>query len=93
MAIKREKMKKNTGMESLYDVRLEKKIEELRWLYMELYGNTSMFAELCDQMKSFYQNRAEALKELDQEREKDPQWYKKNDMLGMMFYMIILPEI
>ena len=30
MAIKREKMKKNTGMESLYDVRLEKKIEELR---------------------------------------------------------------
>ena len=46
-----------------------------------------MFAELCDQMKSFYQNRAEALKELDQEREKDPQWYKKNDMLGMMFYI------
>ena len=87
MAIKSEKMKKNTGMESLYDVRLEKKIEELRWLYMELYGNTSMFAELCDQMKSFYQNRAEALKELDQEREKDPQWYKKNDMLGMMFYI------
>ena len=34
MAIKREKMKKNTGMESLYDVRLEKKIEELRWLYI-----------------------------------------------------------
>ena len=30
MAIKREKMKKNTGMESLYDVRLEKKIEELK---------------------------------------------------------------
>lgn len=87
MAIKREKMKKNTDMESLYDVRLEKKIEELRWLYMELYGNTSMFAELCDQMKSFYQNRAEALKELDQEREKNPQWYKKNDMLGMMFYI------
>ena len=87
MAIKREKMKKNTGMESLYDVRLEKKIEELRWLYMELYGNDSMFAELCDQMKRFYQNRAEALKELDQEREKDPQWYKKNDMLGMMFYI------
>ena len=68
MAIKRERMKKNTGMESLYDVRLEKKIEELRWLYMELYGNDSMFAELCDQMKRFYQNRAEALKELDQER-------------------------
>ena len=39
MAIKREKMKKNTGMESLYDVRLEKKIEERAgyiWSFMEI---------------------------------------------------------
>lgn len=77
MAIKREKMKKNTGMESLYDVRLEKKIEELRWLYMELYGNTSMFAELCDQMKSFYQNRAEALRNLIRKEKKIPSGIRK----------------
>ena len=24
--------------------------DELRWLYMELYGNDDMFAELCDQI-------------------------------------------
>ena len=72
---------------SLYEIRFEKKVDELRWLYMELYGNDSMFAELCDQMKSFYQQREDALKELDEKREADPDWYKKNDMLGMMFYI------
>ena len=72
---------------SLYEIRFEKKVDELRWLYMELYGNDSMFAELCDQMKSFYQQREDALKALDEKREADPEWYKKNDMLGMMFYI------
>ena len=87
MAIKRERMKKNTGMESLYDVRLEKKIEELRWLYMELYGNSSMFAELCDNMKRFYMERNTDLRASDASREKRPDWYKQNDMMGMMFYI------
>ena len=36
MAIKREKMKKNTGMESLYDVRLEKSCAGYIWSFMEI---------------------------------------------------------
>ena len=67
--------------------RMAKKVDELRWLYMELYGNDSMFAELCDQLWAFYQERTDALKNLDLKREADPNWYKKNDMLGMMFYI------
>ncbi len=54
---------------------------------MELYDNGSMFAELCDRMAEFYEERGEELKKLDIEREKQPDWYKKNDMLGMMFYI------
>ncbi len=73
--------------EELYTKRFEKHFDELRWLYMELYDNGSMFAELCDRMKAFYEERIEALKNLDCEREKRPDWYKKNDMLGMMFYI------
>ena len=73
--------------EELYTKRFEKHFDELRWLYMELYDNGSMFAELCDRMKAFYEERIEALKKLDCEREKRPDWYKKNDMLGMMFYI------
>ena len=73
--------------EKVYNTRFEKKLDELRWLYMELYGNSSMFAELCDQMHRFYEERTDVLKKLDSKREADPDWYKKNDMLGMMFYI------
>ena len=70
-----------------YKERLQKHHDELRWLYMELYGNDSMFAELCDNMYLFYQERKDALKKLDMQREAHPDWYKQNDMMGMMFYI------
>lgn len=73
--------------ETVFLKRLEKHHDELRWLYMELYGNDSMFAELCDNIKQFYLERNEDLKALDLKREKKPDWYKQNDMLGMMFYI------
>ncbi len=67
--------------------RFEKHHDELRWLYMELYDNGSMFAELCGRLAQFYEERGSALKALDRKREADPDWYKQNDMLGMMFYI------
>ena len=41
---------------------MEKHQDELKWLYMELYGNDSMYAELCGQMYEYYRNRSAALK-------------------------------
>ena len=72
---------------NVYEKRLEMREEELRWLYMELYGNQEKFAELCENMAAFYKDRPERLKYQDRKREQDPDWYKKNDMLGMMFYI------
>lgn len=77
---------KNTTQE-IYEKRFKRHHDELRWLYMELYGNDSMFAELCENMQRFYKERQEALKEQDAYREEHPDWYRKNDMLGMMFYI------
>ena len=54
---------------------------------MELYDNGSMFAELCDFLHQFYEERGKDLKKKDIEREKQPDWYKGNDMLGMMLYI------
>lgn len=71
----------------IFEERLQRHHDELRWLYMELYENDSMFAELCDQMYQFYLERNDELKKLDINREKDKDWYKKNDLLGMMFYI------
>ena len=70
-----------------YENRFQKHFDELRWLYMELYDNGSMFAELCDKMEVFYQERNKTLKAQDKKREAHPDWYKRNDMLGMMFYI------
>lgn len=67
--------------------RFNRHFDELKWLYIELYENDSMFAELCDNLYRFYEERNKDLKKLDGEREADPNWYKNNDMLGMMLYI------
>ena len=74
-------------VELIYQKRFEKHADELRWLYMELYNNDSMYAELCDNMYRFYEERKVALRKGDVSREENPDWYKKNNMLGMMFYI------
>ncbi len=76
-----------TAVDEEFYYRMEKKNDELRWLYMELYGNDSMYAELCDNLHRFYMERNKDLKAMDIEREKNPEWYKSNDMLGMMLYI------
>lgn len=78
--------KQEADME-LYTKRLNRHLDELKWLYMELYDNDSMFFELCENMRLFYQQRNRDLKTLDESREQRPDWYKQNDMLGMMFYI------
>ena len=70
-----------------YYLRFQKHLDELKWLYTELYNNEWMFDELCKQMYQFYTERREDLKALDRKREADPDWYKKNDMLGVMLYV------
>ncbi len=81
------KTKKTNKSTEIFQSRLKKHHDELRWLYMELYENPSMFAELCSRMEQFYLERKEPLKKLDLDREKDKEWYRQNDRLGMMFYI------
>ncbi|EOS22763.1 hypothetical protein C806_03376 [Lachnospiraceae bacterium 3-1] len=93
------KGKKNTVVENkspekevviddgVFQKRLKQHHDELRWLYMELYENDSMFAELCDELRRFYLERKEELKAADCKREEERDWYKQNDMLGMMLYI------
>ena len=71
----------------VFEQRMSRHHDELRWLYMELYGNSDMFAELCGQMKRYYDLRKESLKALDLKREKEGEWYRSRDMVGMMMYI------
>lgn len=70
-----------------YRKRLERHIDELKWLYMELYHSTGMFDSLLDGMYGFYTERSTALKKQDVRREQSPDWFRKSSMLGMMLYV------
>lgn len=71
----------------IYMNRLSRLGDELRWLYMEMYDNSSMYAELMDKMYEFYDSRKAALKKSDVHRETHPEWYKNNKQMGMMIYI------
>ena len=72
--------------EEIYEARFQKHIDELKWLYIELYDDQEHFDELCASMKQFYDTRKKGLKASDLTRETDPNWYKGSDILGMMMY-------
>ena len=67
-----------------YKERFADRIDELKWLYTELYHNDSMFAELGSRMDRFFLERPQSLKRLDKEREENPDWFRSQDMIGMM---------
>lgn len=83
-----QKMVRNVNnTEKNFAQRMEKHQDELRWLYMELYGNDAMYAELCEQMHDYYSKRSTELRKRDIKKEKNPDWFKEKEMLGMMLYI------
>ena len=70
-----------------YTKRFDERYDELKWLYCELYNNNmEAFDWLCDSLYGYYQERNADFKKLDRSRVKNPDWYKQNDLLGMMMY-------
>ena len=73
--------------DEVFKRRLDRHHDELRWLYMELYQNGDMFAELCEQMYQYYKERRQVLRIRDEKREQEPDWFRQKNMLGMMLYI------
>ena len=74
-------------MNKEYENRFNKYYDELKWLYCELYENGMPYLDaLCGGMYRYYQDRKIDLKKSDRVRAKSPNWYKGNNMLGMMMY-------
>ena len=84
---KEKEQDKKAESDRIFMERLKRHHDELRWLYMELYDNADMFAELCSQMKWYCDQRNDKLRKLDAEREAAGEWYRKRDMVGMMMYI------
>ena len=69
-----------------FQSRLNCRIDELKRLLIDLYGNDASLEKLLLIMREYFYKRDEELKELDQKRLDDPMWYKRSDMLGYTMY-------
>ena len=71
-----------------FQERFDRRYDELKWLYCELYNNDmKAFDRLCNSLYDYYTERKNELKALDRKREKNPDWYKTNGIVGMMMYV------
>ena len=66
--------------------RLLDRVVELHALYDSLYHDEAAFRRLCLLLLDSYEARSKALKTLDAQREQQPDWYKAQDLLGMLAY-------
>ena len=67
--------------------RLKVHYDEMKWLYSELYNNDQQaFDYFVTMLHNYYADRDPLLREWDDARTLVPDWYKGNDMLGMIIY-------
>ncbi|MBO5521176.1 MAG: amylosucrase, partial [Eubacterium sp.] len=75
-------------MKKTAKARLSECYDELKWLYMELYdGDEQAFSYFSDMLMRCSRQRKKTLKERDVMRLEDPDWYRSNELLGMMMYV------
>ena len=72
---------------SVFDRRLARHYDELKWLYCELYRDEAAFAEFVEMLRRCWAERKKPLREQDGRREAEPDWYRRRDLLGMMLYV------
>lgn len=72
--------------DDVFRTRLAERSDELDQLFMGLYDDQSALDALKEAMAEAYAARPGDLRELDEAREADPEWYKRGDMFGMTMY-------
>ena len=74
-------------MKDMMEKRLRESYDELKWLYCELYHNDmTAFTYFVDMLRRCSKERKAALRAVDEARAKNPDWYRTNQLLGMMMY-------
>ena len=72
--------------ETTFDRRLARHRAELQRVYDGLYHDAAAYEYFETMLRRMWQARSAALKRLDARREKDPDWYRGRDLLGMLMY-------
>lgn len=85
--IKVETSKEDTAYDALYEKRLNRYYNDLKWLYCELFRDhpevTGTFSSLTKKMKEIYSERSLSLKAADQICAENPDWFRKTTFTGM----------
>ena len=80
-------------MNERFQARLGQRMDELKWLFYELYAFLPMeerdkqFALLLRDMEQAAEDRSEALRETDLRREAEPDWYRSAALTGYCLYV------
>ena len=85
--LKVETSKEDTAYDALYEKRLNRYYNDLKWLYCELFRDhpevAGTFSSLTKKMKEIYCERSLSMKEADQNCAADPDWFRKTTFTGM----------
>ena len=73
-------------MDKHYAGRFLRHRNELDWLFMELYDDRNALTNLYAMLEEAYNARSQELRDLDIEREANPEWYRESRMYGMTMY-------
>ena len=76
----------SAAIDSTFGNRLARHHDELDQLFMSLYDDRAALEDLEQAMAAAYEARPDDLKQLDKQREADPDWYKRGSMFGMTMY-------
>ena len=61
-------------------------MDELKWLFMELYDDEAAFDYFLGMLRRNYNERKDSLRNTDEKRKADKDWYHSEKMSGMMLY-------
>ena len=79
--LKVETSKEDTAYDALYEKRLNRYYNDLKWLYCELFRDhpevAGTFSSLTKKMKEIYRERSLSMKEADQACAQNPDWFRK----------------
>ena len=85
--LKVETSKEDTAYDALYEKRLNRYYNDLKWLYCELFRDhpevAGTFSSLTKKMKEIYRERSLSMKEADQACAQNPDWFRKTTFTGM----------
>lgn len=80
-----------TEIKDIFDLRLKRSANDLWPMLEQLYGThpdyPAMRNDLLDEMRRAWKARSADLKNLDLERDLEPDWFQRPDMLGYVFYI------